>query len=360
MSHVELKNLRKSYGSQVALKDISLSIDRGAFFTLLGPSGCGKTTLLRAIAGFHQQDAGEILLEGRSIGHLGANKRNVGMVFQDYAVFPHLSVFDNVAFGLVQQKVPAALIRERVGAILATVQLGDYAQRMPHQLSGGQQQRVGLARALVIQPKVLLMDEPLSNLDAKLRVELRRDIRSLQQSLDITTVYVTHDQEEALSISDQVCVMYDGVVQQVGTPWVVYNRPANRFVATFVGSNNFLPAEFAPSGQPLVLGQPVPAPKAVTDLGSGELVASIRPERVIVNRALGEPGLNLDGIVRQAMFTGRELQLTVEVAGPCLLDALTEPSAEMIALKPGDAVQLGAHAQDIQYFAPGVTGALLQ
>ena len=360
MPHVELKNLRKAYGSQVALKDISLSIDRGAFFTLLGPSGCGKTTLLRAIAGFHQQDAGEILLEGRSIGHLGANKRNVGMVFQDYAVFPHLSVFDNVAFGLVQQKVPAAEIRERVGAILTTVQLDDYAQRMPHQLSGGQQQRVGLARALVIRPKVLLMDEPLSNLDAKLRIELRRDIRSLQQGLAITTVYVTHDQEEALSISDQVCVMYDGVVQQVGTPWVVYNRPANRFVATFVGSNNFVPAELAGSGPPRVLGQPVTVPKAVNDAATGGVVASIRPERLFVNRALAEPGLELDGTVRQAMFTGRELQLTVEVPGPCLLDVLTEPSAEMIAMRPGDPVRVGACARDILYFAPGATGALLQ
>jgi ABC-type nitrate/sulfonate/bicarbonate transport system ATPase subunit len=174
----ELKNIRKAYGSHLALKDINLSIPSGAFFTLLGPSGCGKTTLLRAIAGFHQQDAGDILVDGQSIGQLGANQRNVGMVFQDYAVFPHLSVFDNVAFGLVQQKVTSADIRKRVGEILQTVQLEQHAQRMPHQLSGGQQQRVGLARALVIRPKVLLMDEPLSNLDAKLRVDLRRDIRA--------------------------------------------------------------------------------------------------------------------------------------------------------------------------------------
>jgi len=360
MAHVQLKNIKKSYGSHVALKDVSLSIDRGAFFTLLGPSGCGKTTLLRAIAGFHQQDAGEILLEGQSIGHLGANKRNVGMVFQDYAVFPHLSVFDNVAFGLVQQKVPAAEIRKRVGAILVTVQLDQHAERMPHQLSGGQQQRVGLARALVIRPKVLLMDEPLSNLDAKLRVELRRDIRSLQQSLDITTVYVTHDQEEALSISDQVCVMHDGIVQQVGTPWVVYNRPANRFVATFVGSNNFVPVALDGAGMPLVLGQPLEIPKSVTRQGAKGIVAAIRPERLLVDEAVSGPGVRLGGVVRQAMFTGRELQLTIEAAGHGLLDALTEPSAVMIALKPGDPVQLGVRAEDILYFAPGVTGALLQ
>ncbi|MBK9704422.1 MAG: ABC transporter ATP-binding protein [Betaproteobacteria bacterium] len=360
MSHVQLKNIKKAYGSHLALKDVSLSIDRGAFFTLLGPSGCGKTTLLRAIAGFHQQDAGEILLEGQSIGHLGANKRNVGMVFQDYAVFPHLSVFDNVAFGLVQQKVPATEIRERVGAILATVQLDQHAERMPHQLSGGQQQRVGLARALVIRPKVLLMDEPLSNLDAKLRVELRRDIRSLQQTLDITTVYVTHDQEEALSISDQVCVMHDGVVQQVGTPWIVYNRPANRFVATFVGSNNFIPVVLDAAGQPLILGQSLEVPKSVRSQGAQGLVASIRPERVAGQRSLFRAGRASEWVVRQAMFTGRELQLTVEVAGHGLLDALTEPSAVMIALKPGDPVKLGVRAEDFLYFAPGVTGMLLQ
>ena len=360
MPHVELKNIKKAYGSHVALKDVTLGIERGAFFTLLGPSGCGKTTLLRAIAGFHQQDAGDILLEGQSISHLGANKRDVGMVFQDYAVFPHLSVFDNVAFGLVQQKVAKSEIRERVNAILATVQLDELAERMPHQLSGGQQQRVGLARALVIRPKVLLMDEPLSNLDAKLRVDLRRDIRSLQQMLDITTVYVTHDQEEALSVSDQVCVMHDGIVQQVGSPWVIYNRPANRFVATFVGSNNFIQLGQDADGQPLLLGKALDVPKAVHEQIVGDGIISIRPEKILVNRPLSVPGVQVDGLVRQAMFTGRELQLTVEVAGHGLLDALTEPNPVMIALKPGDAVQLGIKAEDLLYFAPGATGALLQ
>ncbi len=359
MTHVELKNIKKSYGSFVALKDVTLTIDRGAFFTLLGPSGCGKTTLLRAIAGFHQQDSGEILVEGNSIGHLGANKRNVGMVFQDYAVFPHLSVFDNVAFGLVQQKVPSAEIRERVSAILATVQLDEYAERMPHQLSGGQQQRVGLARALVIRPKVLLMDEPLSNLDAKLRVDLRRDIRSLQQSLDITTVYVTHDQEEALSISDQICVMFDGVVQQIDSPWMIYNRPANRFVATFVGSNNFLPLLRDAAGQSLILGEKLELPEAVRGV-AGEVVASIRPENISVNSQLAPDDLAVNAVVRQSMFIGRELQLTVEVAGHGLLDALTEPSAAMTSLRPGDGVKLGIKPADLLFFAPGVTGALLQ
>ena len=359
MTHVELKNIKKSYGSFVALKDVTLTIDRGAFFTLLGPSGCGKTTLLRAIAGFHQQDAGEILLEGSSIGHLSANKRNVGMVFQDYAVFPHLSVFDNVAFGLVQQKVPPKEIRERVSTILATVQLDAHAERMPHQLSGGQQQRVGLARALVIRPKVLLMDEPLSNLDAKLRVDLRRDIRSLQQSLDITTIYVTHDQEEALSISDQICVMFDGVVQQIDSPWMIYNRPANRFVASFVGSNNFLPLTRDDTQHRKVLGLTLELPDSVRQV-QGDVVASIRPENISVNAAAVAGNLLVDAVVRQSMFIGRELQLTVDVQGHGPIDALTEPSAAMTALRPGDAVRLGIDPADLLFFAPGATGTRLQ
>ncbi len=281
------------------------------------------------------------------------------MVFQDYAVFPHLSVYDNVAFGLVQRKCPPSEIRERVKAILATVQLDEHAQRMPHQLSGGQQQRVGLARALVVRPKVLLMDEPLSNLDAKLRVELRRDIRSLQQSLDITTVYVTHDQEEALSISDQVCVMYDGVVQQVDTPWAIYTRPTNRFVATFVGSNNFVPAGAAGAGRAQLLGQTLALPSTVARASVEGMVAAVRPEKVLVERPLDEPGVQVAATVRQAMFAGRELQLTVEVDGHGRLDALTEPSEAMMARRPGDRVTVGIRARDLVYFAPGDTGARL-
>ena len=360
MARVELKNIKKAYGKQLALKDVSLSIPSGAFFTLLGPSGCGKTTLLRAIAGFHQHDAGDILVDGQSIGHLGANQRNVGMVFQDYAVFPHLSVFDNVAFGLVQQKVPAAAIRQRVDEMLATVQLDQHAARMPHQLSGGQQQRVGLARALVIRPKLLLMDEPLSNLDAKLRVDLRRDIRALQQSFGITTVYVTHDQEEALSISDQVCVMHDGIVQQVGAPWTVYNRPANRFVAAFVGANNFIPLEWRASCEPTLLGQRLQLPKGLSIRSGVACMASIRPENVLVNQPQAGDALRVDGVLRHAMFTGREMQLAVEVAGHGLIDALVAPHEAMMALQPGQNVQLLVRHDDILYFSDEDTGVLLQ
>lgn len=360
MSHVLLKNIRKAYGSHLALENVSLSVERGAFFTLLGPSGCGKTTLLRAIAGFHRQDSGDILLEGVSIGHLGANKRNVGMVFQDYAVFPHLSVYDNVAFGLVQQKIPPADVGGRVAAILELVQLKEHAKRMPHQLSGGQQQRVGLARALVIQPKVLLMDEPLSNLDAKLRIDLRRDIRALQQTLGITTLYVTHDQEEALSISDQVCVLHNGVVQQVASPWTIYNEPANRFVATFVGSNNFVELSLDANGQASLLGQALglgPPREAAWQTGT---VASIRPEKIRINADAKTPGIVLGGTIRQSMFTGRELQLSLEVQGHGLIEALTAPGPELSALNVGTTVELSISSTDLQFFAPGETGARLQ
>lgn len=240
MASVEIVGLRKLYGDVVALSDINISIPSGSFFTLLGPSGCGKTTLLRTIAGFHDQNAGRISVDGLAIEGLPAHRRDVGTVFQDYAIFPHISVRENVAFGLKQRKIPASEIIKRVNDVLDVVQLGAFADRMPHELSGGQQQRVGLARAIVIRPKVLLMDEPLSNLDARLRVDLRAELRRIQRDLGITTVYVTHDQEEALAMSDTVCVMYEGVIQQAASPLDIYLRPANKFVATFVGANNFL------------------------------------------------------------------------------------------------------------------------
>ena len=357
MSQVRLSKISKRYGNYVALKQIDIDIDSGSFFTLLGPSGCGKTTLLRAIAGFHRQDTGEIHVGDQSIGDLPAHRRNVGMVFQDYAVFPHLSVFDNVAFGLVQQKLPPAQIKARVAAILKTVHLAEHSERMPHQLSGGQQQRVGLARALVIEPKVLLMDEPLSNLDAKLRIELRRDIRQLQQTLGITTLYVTHDQEEALAISDRICVMHGGLAQQVDSPWAIYHRPANRFVATFVGSNNFLPVSRV-DGQIELLGVRMAMPDGVRAHG-GACVAALRPEKLRVNGALSDGDLKLPGVLRQSMFTGRELQLSVEVEGHDTLEALTTPQEASVALAPGQRVQLGFAPADLLFFAEGETGALL-
>ncbi len=240
---VVIQNATKRYGSFTAVDGVSLHIEEGEFFTLLGPSGCGKTTLLRMIAGFNTVDGGEICFGDQLINHVPAHKRGIGMVFQNYAIFPHLTVSENVAYGLKAQKVPKTDIQRRVDAALEMVQISALKDRRPNELSGGQQQRVALARAFVIEPKVLLMDEPLSNLDAKLRVQMRTTIKKLQRQLGITTIYVTHDQEEALSISDRIAVMKDGHIMQVGKPERIYKKPENPFVAGFIGISNFLDCE---------------------------------------------------------------------------------------------------------------------
>ena len=240
MTAVSIERVSRSFGTVQAVRDVSLNIRDGEFFTLLGPSGCGKTTLLRMIAGFCELDAGSISFGGRRIDTLAAHHRNTGMVFQNYAIFPNFTVGGNVAYGLRARKVPAARIAERVANALKLVHLEGYDARWPHQLSGGQLQRVAIARALVIEPEVLLLDEPLSNLDAQLRVEMRGEIRQLQQSLGITAIYVTHDQEEALSISDRIAVMRAGALEQVDTPDAIYRDSATAFVAEFMGITNLL------------------------------------------------------------------------------------------------------------------------
>ncbi len=250
---IDVDNVIKKYEDTTVINGLSLKIHPGEFFTLLGPSGCGKTTLLRMIIGFNSIEGGTIKVDGNVINDIPVNKRNMGMVFQNYAIFPHMSVFDNVAFGLKQRKVPAAEIEKSVAEILDVVKIGHLKDRMPTQLSGGQQQRVALARAIVIHPQVLLMDEPLSNLDAKLRVEMRNAIKNIQQQVGITTVYVTHDQEEALAVSDRIAVMHDGVIQQVGSPQYIYQRPANRFVSTFIGLSNIFKAVIRKNGAQQVL-----------------------------------------------------------------------------------------------------------
>ena len=241
---IRIVGVTKRFGSLEAVKNVSLEISTGEFFTLLGPSGCGKTTLLRSIAGFNQPEAGEIYFGEKRIDRMSAHKRGIGMVFQNYAVFPHLTVHDNVAYGLKARRVPAGEIEPKVERALQMVRLEGMGNRLPNQLSGGQLQRVAIARALIIEPQVLLMDEPLSNLDAKLRVEMRSEIRELQRQMKITTLYVTHDQEEALSISDRIAVLNLGVVEQVGRPWEIYNTPINRFVAGFIGTTNFFEGEW--------------------------------------------------------------------------------------------------------------------
>jgi len=238
MVYVKLENLKKSFGSIIAVDNVSLKIEEGEFFTILGPSGCGKTTTLRMIAGFYKTDKGKIYFNKKLINRLAPEKRNIGMVFQNYALWPHMNVFKNVSFGLEMRKIPTNEIKSRVKTALDLVNLGELGDRTPDQLSGGQQQRVALARALVIEPDVLLLDEPLSNLDAKLRVEMRTEIKKLQKNLGITTIYVTHDQKEALAVSDRLAVMGMGKIVQVGSPLEIYTKPANKFVANFIGLIN--------------------------------------------------------------------------------------------------------------------------
>jgi len=245
---VAIEGVNLSYGDNHVLKDVNLAIEPGEFFAFLGPSGCGKTTLLRLIAGFNHADTGRVAIGGQDISALPPWKRDVGMVFQSYALWPHMSVRRNVAFGLEERGVKRADIDRRVEAALGLVGLGHLAGRRPSQLSGGQQQRVAVARTVAVEPKVLLLDEPLSNLDAKMRVQVRRELRDLQQRLGLTTIFVTHDQEEANSICDRIAVMNDGIVQQVGTPMELYERPANLFVAGFLGTANILKGRLAGSG----------------------------------------------------------------------------------------------------------------
>ena len=242
MTQITISGVRRTFGTVRAVDGVDLTVGEGEFFTLLGPSGCGKTTLLRMIAGFCELDEGEIRFGDKRIDRLSAHRRDIGMVFQNYAVFPNLSVAGNVAYGLNARRVPAAEIGQRVEEALRLVQLQGYGERQPHQLSGGQLQRVAIARALVIRPQVLLFDEPLSNLDARLRVSMRGEIRSLQKSLGITSIYVTHDQEEAMSVSDRIALMNAGRLEQVGVPADIYRKPASRFAAEFMGTTNLVEA----------------------------------------------------------------------------------------------------------------------
>ena len=279
-NEVIIRDAVKRYGDFTALNGVSLNIKEGEFFTLLGPSGCGKTTLLRMIAGFNSIEGGDFFFGEKRINDVAAHKRDIGMVFQNYAIFPHLTVKENVAYGLKARKTPKKDIETRVAEALELVQISHLADRKPNELSGGQQQRVALARAFVIEPSVLLMDEPLSNLDAKLRVQMRTVIKKLQRRLGITTIYVTHDQEEALAISDRIAVMKDGDIMQIGTPNEIYAKPQNPFVAGFIGVSNFLDCDVK-NDQVTIQGElsiTIPVRKAFT--GKGTL--SARPEQLFI------------------------------------------------------------------------------
>ena len=314
MARVDLRHISKHYPGVAALDHVDLAIEPGEFFTLLGPSGCGKTTLLRTIAGFNQPDTGEILFDGKRIDPVPAHLRNIGMVYQDYAIFPHKSVADNVAFGLTMRGCSRQEIADRVGRALDLVQLGGLAARMPHELSGGQQQRVALARAMVINPQILLMDEPLSNLDAKLRVELRDEIRDLQRSLGITTIYVTHDQEEALVISDRICVMQGGRVHQVASPLEVYSRPATLFVGTFVGTMNVISA--VPVGADGMVTVGDSARRLAALAGHSHVTLGIRPEDVVIGTDAidASDAVAMSATIDKITYAGREA--FYRLAGP--------------------------------------------
>lgn len=293
-NNVIIRNAVKRYGDFTALNGVSLDIREGEFFTLLGPSGCGKTTLLRMIAGFNSIEGGDFFFGDKRINDMPAHKRDIGMVFQNYAIFPHLSVEENVAYGLKARNVPRAEIKKRVADALELVQISHLASRKPNELSGGQQQRVALARAFVIEPSVLLMDEPLSNLDAKLRVQMRSVIKKLQRRLGITTIYVTHDQEEALAISDRIAVMKEGRIMQIGMPSEIYAKPASPFVAGFIGVSNFIECEISGKADRSLVRfkDGLELHMRLSRDYAGKAILSARPEQLIFAKE-GMPGETL-------------------------------------------------------------------
>ena len=300
--NIKIENAQKRYGDNIIIENLSLDIKQGEFFTLLGPSGCGKTTLLRMIAGFNSIEKGDFYFNEKRINDLDPAKRNIGMVFQNYAIFPHLTVEQNVEFGLKNRKVSKEEMKTETEKFLKLMQIDEYRDRMPERLSGGQQQRVALARALVIKPDVLLMDEPLSNLDAKLRVEMRTAIKEIQNSIGITTVYVTHDQEEAMAVSDRIAVMKDGEIQHLGQPKDIYQRPANLFVATFIGKTNVLNGNL--NGSVLkVAGKYDVTLYNIKDKNiKGNVVISIRPEEFVIDENQAKDGIK--AFIDSSVFLG--------------------------------------------------------
>ncbi|MED4600284.1 ABC transporter ATP-binding protein [Paenibacillus validus] len=336
-----------------AVNKVSLDIEPGQLVTLLGPSGCGKTTTLRMLAGFETPTAGEISINGQTITHLPPNKRDVGMVFQSYALFPHMTVYDNVAYGLSIKPIPKSQVKERVDKVLALMHLDKMKDRLPSLLSGGQQQRVALARAVVTEPKVLLFDEPLSNLDAKLREYMRDELRKIQQRLGITSLYVTHDQAEAMAISDKVVIMNKGEIQQIGSPRKIYMRPCNQFVANFMGKANFLKAIVEQSDSRHIglnlLGQRLVIPKdPIFEVKAGERVdCVIRPEFWSI-----DPEGKFQGTVERAIYLGPYVEYEVALGGQTVvvvdyMHHLHEPKSV------GDLIRLGLSGQSITLLPPG-------
>jgi iron(III) transport system ATP-binding protein len=325
---ITFSDVVKKYGNNVIIPDLSLAVHKGEFFTLLGPSGCGKTTLLRMVAGFNSIEGGKIAFDEQVINDMPPARRNIGMVFQNYAVFPHMNVKQNVGFGLTNRGFNKQEIRQKVDAILETVKITEFASRMPDRLSGGQQQRVALARAIVIHPSVLLMDEPLSNLDAKLRIEMRNAIKLIQKEVGITTIYVTHDQEEAMAVSDRIAVMDKGIIQQVGAPKAIYQRPANLFVLSF-GNGYSVPYDYL-------------RPEINT---TQKVKVSIRPEEFILDSS----GRGIEGKILSSVFLGLNTTYFVRLFNGDTAEIVEESSISGI-LENGTKVHLGLKLDKINVF----------
>ena len=349
---ISIRHALKKYGNNVIIPDLSLEIREGEFFTLLGPSGCGKTTLLRMIAGFNSIEGGEFYFNDTRINDLDPAKRNIGMVFQNYAIFPHMTVRKNVEFGLQNRKLPKDKVKEQTEKFMKLMHVDEYADRLPERLSGGQQQRVALARALCIEPDVLLFDEPLSNLDAKLRVEIRTVIKNIQHSVGITTVYVTHDQEEAMAVSDRIAVMNAGVIQHVGTPKNIYQRPANLFVSTFIGRSNVMKARLdVQDGRcELVTASGYRAEMSNVQekyRASQDVVMSVRPEELLLSRDADAPGIS--ATVDDCVFLGLMTHYFVHLESGEEAEIIQESSIDSI-IEPGTKIRLTINTDKVNLF----------
>ena len=346
-----IKHALKKYGDNVIIPDLSLDIREGEFFTLLGPSGCGKTTLLRMIAGFNSIEGGDFFFGEKRINDLDPAKRNIGMVFQNYAIFPHYTVRKNVEFGLKNKKFPKDKIKTQSEKFMKLMQIDQYADRMPERLSGGQQQRVALARALCIEPDVLLMDEPLSNLDAKLRVEMRTVIKNIQHNVGITTVYVTHDQEEAMAVYDRIAVMNAGVIQHVGTPKSIYQRPANLFVATFIGRSNVIKGKLVVDGGKTYL-ETLSGYRAEIHTvrpeqqKEQEITLSVRPEEFLLDRDSTE---GISAIVDDCVFLGLNTHYFVHLSSGEEVEIIQESSIDSV-IEPGSEIKLKINTDKVNLF----------
>lgn len=344
---LELQHLCKRFGDLAVISDLSLDVYKGELCCLLGPSGCGKTTALKIIAGFLEPDAGAVHLAGQDITRLPPQRRNVGMVFQNYALFPHMNVYDNVAYGLRRRKVPRARLQTKVAESLRLVRLSGYEERRIHELSGGQQQRVALARSLVIEPRLLLLDEPLSNLDARLRADMRDEIRRIQRALDITTIHVTHDQEEAMSIGDRIVVMNSGRIEQIGTPQEIYEQPASQLVTDFIGRVNLLRGRIA-KGNLLLLGRHFQIPEKKWAEGT-KVICAIRPERVQMEETT--PSL-ICATVKDATYLGAVVRylVTVESDDSQTVELHVEVPSPSAVHASGEQVGLNLRFDDMHLF----------